>query len=112
MIRYAAALIILASPAMAGQWTVSSDGVAACISQEVAEKVAKLRAEQDFEAAAKLLGPLMLFGQCILLTRGETLNGDLVPNGWPMAWGSQWVSFRRKGNPADYIVAKSGLEQR
>jgi hypothetical protein len=112
MIRYAAALILLTLPASAGQWIVRSGGTEACVSQELTEKIGKLRAEGDTEAAVKLLTPLVLFGQCLMLERGEALSGDVVPNGWPMAWGSKWVSVRRKGNPSDYIVAKDRLEQR
>jgi len=112
MIRYAAALVLLTAPASAGQWLVRSGGTHACISQDVSEKVSKLRADGDTAATVKLLTPLMLLGQCIMLERAEVVSGGVVPNGWPMAWGSKWVSVRRKGNPADYIVAKDRLEQR
>ena len=67
-------------------------------------------APRNIAAATKLLTPLVLFGQCVMLERGETLSGYVVPNGWPFAWGSKWVSVRHKGTPADYIVAKDKLE--
>jgi hypothetical protein len=108
--RAAAALVLLTVPAFAAQWKVRTGGTEACISQEITEKIGKLRAEGDAEAAVKLLTPLVLFGQCLMLERGEAVSGEVVPNGWPMAWGSKWVSVRRKGNPADYIVAKDKLE--
>jgi hypothetical protein len=100
--RAIGAVLLLTAPSLATpkQWKVRYEAPA-CISQGIMEKVAKLHAE-DAEAWVKLLTPMLLFNQCIMLDRAEIVTGEVGPF-------TGYVKVRRQGNPTEYIVARDTL---
>ena len=93
-------VIVNTSSAIAqGQtWTTKADAVPACRTEEILDRINRVRSDGDKEALVRLAMAAVLSGECIFLSRGETVYAR-VESLW-----SGTLKVRKRGEVAEYLA--------
>lgn len=92
-----AAVSISDAIAQAQTWTTKVGAVPACRSQELVDRIERVRSDGDKEALVRIATIAVLAGECIFLSKGETVYAR-VESVW-----SGTLRIRKKGEVPEYL---------